>query len=437
MGLLQRSMSAGILIICTLLLRRVAGRKLPKWTFPLLWKVAILRLLLPFALPVENVFFRRKATFVLASAQRRAEYISEGRKAVGMEGLIMEHAGLVWLFGVGVLSIYFIAGYMNLCYRLREAIPIPNDIIVGEICPGLTPKVKVKISDRIATPITYGIFRPRIILPKTMDFQDRNALYCVCRHEEIHIRRMDNLWKLLMISALCLHWFNPFVLAMYFVMSRDMEMACDESVVFAMGENDRRKYAMTLVMFAEIQSSFPNVCSEFGQSAVSERIKEIMNYKKITKIGSLCAALVLLGSMAVFVSAKETGTQGDVVSEPLLAADVMEEETVIEEKAGIDEKKAGMESVKVFFDEDISGERKEEIGNELLSIKQVESVEYTSSEAAWEMFADKYLNEDIKISFKGNPLEESDSYTVYLSEKNDAAISAIQSIDGIRRIGGQ
>lgn len=436
MGLLQRSITAGILIVCTLLLRRTASGRLPKWTFLVLWKVVILRLLLPFAFPVENVLFHGKATSVLISAQKRAEYIPGEGEAMEIKGLFIDYLGLVWLLGVCSLAVYFLCGYVKMYFRLREAIPIEDDTIVGEICPGLTNKVMVKISDRIAAPITYGIFRPRIILPRAMGFKDQNTLFYVCRHEEIHIKRMDNLWKLLMISALCLHWFNPFVLVMYFAANRDMEIACDESVISVMEEKERRKYAMTLVMFAEIQSSFPNTCSGFGQSAVSERIKEIMNYKKITKLGSLCGALILLGSMAVFVSAKETGGQGDAVSAPCLAADVLEEEVVWKGNAGVGGKEDA-ESVKVFFDADISGERKEEIGNELLSIKQVEGVEYTSGEAAWAVFADKYLGEDIKMSFKYNPLEESDSYTVYLSEKSDEVIGEIQSIDGVRRIGGQ
>lgn len=436
MGLVQRSISAGILIIYTFLLRRTASGKLPKWTFLLLWKVSILRLLLPFAFPVENVF-RGKVTTVLVLAQKKAEYISGEGEKMGIDSLFIDYVETVWLLGICLLAIYFMFSYIKVYFCLREAIPIRSDINVGELTERLTNKVMIKMSDRIAVPITFGIFCPQIILPKTMDFKDLNMLYCVCRHEEIHIRRMDNLWKLLMILALCLHWFNPFVAAMYFAMSHDMEIACDESVISAMGEKDRRKYAMTLLMFAEIQSSFPNAYSGFGQSVVSERIKEIMNYKKITKIGSLCAALVLLGSMAVFVSAKETGIQLDVVSEPLLAADMLTEEVLSEENTGIDGKKDNLESIKVFFDADISGERKEEIGSELLSMKQVEGVEYISSEAAWAVFADKYLGEEIKMSFNGNPLEESDSYTVYLTEKNDEVISQIQSIDGIRHIGGQ
>ena len=364
-----------------------------------------------------------------------------GEEALETGSPMIRYVWLVWLLGVCLLAVYFTAGYVRMYFQLREAIPFTeyavNDTVVAEICLKLTDKVRIKVSDRIAVPITYGIFRPQIILPRTMDFQDRELLYFVFRHEKIHIKRMDNLWKLLLILALCLHWFNPLVWAMYFAMNHDMEIACDESVISAMEEKDRQKYAMTLVLFAEIQSSFPSMCSGFGQSAVSERIKEIMNYKKITKIGSLCAALILMGSMAVFVSARENVPQAEVDSAPHGAADVKAEKVISEEMAGIDGEKDDRECVEVFFDEGISKERKGEIGDELLSMKQVEGVEYISAETAWAVFADNYLDEDVEISFKDKPLEKSDSYKVYLSEKTDEIIDEIRNIDGVRRIGGQ
>ena len=121
----------------------------------------------------------------------------------------------------------------------------------------------------------------------------------------------------------------------------------------------------------------------------------------------------------------------------MLFRSVKAEKVISEEMAGIDGEKDDRECVEVFFDEGISKERKGEIGDELLSMKQVEGVEYISAETAWAVFADKYLDEDVEISFKDNPLEKSDSYTVYLSEKTDEIIDEIRNIDGVRRIGGQ
>ena len=179
---------------------------------------------------------------------------------------------------------------------------------------------------------------------------------------------------------------------------------------------------MTLVILAEKCAFSPKICSGFGRSAVSERIKEIMNYKKMTKIGSFCAALVLLGGTAVFVSAKES------TAEAVPSASV----TVMEENLGDYE---DQDCVVVYFDVGTTEERKEEIGNELLAVDGVTGVGYTSAEAAWAVFAEEYLSEDIVFSFNGeNPLKDSANYTVYLSERTEETIRAIESIEGVRRV---
>ncbi len=57
MGLLQRSITAGILIASILILRCFTFRKLSKRVFTVLWKMAIVRLLLPFSFQVESALF--------------------------------------------------------------------------------------------------------------------------------------------------------------------------------------------------------------------------------------------------------------------------------------------------------------------------------------------------------------------------------------------
>ena len=51
MSILQMSFSGAILILAILIFRAIFIYKLPKNTFIILWKVALLRLLLPFSIP--------------------------------------------------------------------------------------------------------------------------------------------------------------------------------------------------------------------------------------------------------------------------------------------------------------------------------------------------------------------------------------------------
>ena len=53
------------------------------------------------------------------------------------------------------------------------------------------------------------------------------------KHEQTHIKRRDYLIKPLAFAALALHWFNPIIWAAYLLMSKDVEMSCDEAVLKA------------------------------------------------------------------------------------------------------------------------------------------------------------------------------------------------------------
>lgn len=426
MGLLQRSITAGILIASILILRCFTFRKLSKRVFTVLWKMAIVRLLLPFSFQVESALFHtlsgRNVSHVMLQGRGGELKTPMDAASLGIGGWI----GFIYPLGAIFLTLVFALEYAKVCILLREAIPVSvfTDIgrSVGKCRKDLTKRVSIVVTDRIKTPMTYGLLHPRIVLPKWMDWKNEDMLSYVFRHEMIHIKCMDNLWKLLALLAFCLHWFNPLVLVLYFLLNKDMEMACDECVISAMDEKERQKYAMTLVILAEKCAFSPKICSGFGRSAVSERIKEIMNYKKMTKIGSFCAALVLLGGTAVFVSAKES------TAEAVPSASV----TVMEENLGDYE---DQDCVVVYFDVGTTEERKEEIGNELLAVDGVTGVGYTSAEAAWAVFAEEYLSEDIVFSFNGeNPLKDSANYTVYLSEKTEETIRAIESIEGVRRV---
>ncbi|MDE7060864.1 MAG: hypothetical protein K2O71_04625, partial [Lachnospiraceae bacterium] len=51
MNLLQISFSGGIFILAIIAVRAITIRHLPKKTFSILWKIAILRLLVPVSIP--------------------------------------------------------------------------------------------------------------------------------------------------------------------------------------------------------------------------------------------------------------------------------------------------------------------------------------------------------------------------------------------------
>ena len=132
--------------------------------------------------------------------------------------------------------------------------------------------------------MTYGLFRPVILLPKGLDWEDETALAHILTHEYIHIRYLDGLTKLVLTGTLCVHWWNPAVWLMVVLANRDLELACDEAVVRRLG--DPASYARTLLTMEETRAG---LCPQFAQSSIEERIKAMMKKKRIPVIFTACS----------------------------------------------------------------------------------------------------------------------------------------------------
>lgn len=92
--------------------------------------------------------------------------------------------------------------------------------------------------------------------------------------------------------------------------------------------------------------------------------------------------------------------------------------------------------VTVFFNDDITDARKEEIGQLILARTEVKSVSYVSAEEAWEEFSQDYFGEEYSAGFTENPLEKSDNFQIYMRDVSmqSALVTYIKSLDGVRRI---
>lgn len=132
--------------------------------------------------------------------------------------------------------------------EFRTALPVHSHYVEKWLKKHpLKRPILVRQSDRIFAPLTYGIFRPVILMPKKMDWKNEKQLQYVLSHEYVHICRCDTATKLIATLALCIHWFNPFVWVMYFIFNRDIELACDESVIRKFGERSKSDYSLMLI----------------------------------------------------------------------------------------------------------------------------------------------------------------------------------------------
>ena len=183
---------------------------------------------------------------------------------------------------------------------------------------------------RISSPLTFGVLRPVILVPKKTDWTDETALRYVLEHEFVHIQRFDVLSKLLLIAAVCVHWFNPLVWVMYVLANRDLELSCDETVLRRFGGDIRAAYARVLIRMEAARGGFAPLCNHFGKTAIEERITAIMKTKRITIVSLGLAALLVAGTVTVFATSAQGGTSGT----PAKAAGAVAEESAASAGSG-------------------------------------------------------------------------------------------------------
>lgn len=214
---------------------------------------------------------------------------------------------IVWVMGIFLMAMFFIIGYV-LCRRaFQSSLPVQNEYVDKWIeTHRIKRNIVIRQANCISAPLTYGIVHPVILLPQNTNWEDIQTLnYCLL-HEHVHIKRCDVLNKLLLILALCVHWFNPFVWIMYVLANRDIELSCDETVINSLGSIKKSAYAFTLIQVMEIQSGFTPLCNSFSKNAIEERITAIMKMKKMTVFNFALGLIVIATTATVFVTSAMT-----------------------------------------------------------------------------------------------------------------------------------
>lgn len=95
--------------------------------------------------------------------------------------------------------------------------------------------------------------------------------------------------------------------------------------------------------------------------------------------------------------------------------------------------------ITVFFDENLSDEEIELIGQKIEAQPEVKAVEFTSADEAWESFKTDYFEgkEELAEGFaEDNPLKGSSSYSVWINDikAQDDFVNWLNNLEGVRQV---
>lgn len=288
-SVLEISWQAGLIALAVMAVRPLL-RRAPRRAVCMLWLLVALRLLLPARLTVESPVSlqqpesppiqayqelrQQEKVYVSAPPEQRLEMAGP---AAAQGFALLDQLPAIWLTGVGCMALYMALSLLRMRWRLRAAPRIQDNVY--------------RCTDW-STPFVLGVLAPRIYVPETVSEQDFPQ---VLAHERCHIRRWDHVWKPLAFLLLAVNWFNPVLWAAYVLLGRDMERACDEMVLKNADAAQRAAYSRALVACAA-QPKMAAVCPlAFGEVAVKERVKNVLNYKK----PALWAVILLVVAAAI------------------------------------------------------------------------------------------------------------------------------------------
>ncbi len=314
---LNRSIVAGWMILAVMALRLLLKRA-PKWISCLLWGMAAVRLACPFTM--ESIFslIPSKETVRHVTDTSAGTLIDSGIRFVdnAVNPVIRESAAptpaasadplqiwlfigsAVWIAGACILLLYALVSYIRLRLRLRTAVRLKGRIMVSEF---------------VDTPFILGLFCPRVYLPFGMAEELKTS---VVAHELAHLKRLDHLWKADGYVLLALYWFHPLVWTAYILFCRDVELACDESVIKDFDMRQKKVYSEALLACSQGRRSAPVCPLAFGEVGVRERIRSVLNYRK-PAFWVMAAAVIACGAAAAcFMTdpVKETEGFGEAAS---------------------------------------------------------------------------------------------------------------------------
>lgn len=306
-ALLTASITGAILIAVIGLLRLLFARQVSRRVFLVLWLLAVVRLLLPISLPsptsIYNLpLFSQEETEVQLPAPQQTAPVTvvepvqplpvgeqepvvlppvEETPALSLTQLLT----IIWAaVGTGLFLTFELRHLINR-RRYRFSLPLPQGVSVPE---GL----RVRMLDGLSTPLSYGIFRPTVLIPVRCTEQPEQLQH-ILLHEQAHIRNWDLPKKHLFLLTACIHWFNPLVWLMVALAFEDMEVRCDAVAIRKLGTQEKKAYARTLVS-AETARLNDLLLSNFSQSTTARRLKALIHLRHRPLIsGLVCVVLVL------------------------------------------------------------------------------------------------------------------------------------------------
>ena len=334
-NLMQIGLTVSLAALVPLILRRLMKKRYPARMVCVVWAILALRLLIPvqLTLPQAPVQVMPRTNYVVQSnqtafrqaglpvAQNPARWVTGTQaqtlsaadtgtvKTVDITDILLT----LWLAGVIACVLWQGIGYYRLIRSLKgTSQPVERadlHTILQEQCADLVidREIPLRVSSAADCPMLAGFIHPTLYLPD--ERISRTDAAFIFRHELTHYKHGDLWLKLLLTTAVCVHWFNPLVHLIARFAQEDIEAACDDAVVRGHDGAYRRAYGETILRSAIAQAQKRKaLVSCFGddKKTLMRRFEGLFD-KSVKKHGVALVVMIalLVGSLGCVVAVGE------------------------------------------------------------------------------------------------------------------------------------
>jgi len=267
------------------------------------WLIIVIGLIIPFRPQISNAIVS-----INIPSETTASVIQAGNEthiAVAYRIAWWHMAATVWLAGVLVsLAYHPIKHYRFVKMTRRWSCNIADEQTLALFASlkeemGITRRIGLFMCQCVDSPMMIGSARPQIFLP-TAELT-RDELRFILKHELVHYKRKDLLYKYLVLAATAMHWFNPVVYLMAKTIDLLSELSCDAEVIRSADSYTRQRYSETIIGVVKFQSKLRTALSTNfygGKKDMKNRISSIMDASR-KKTGIVITGFLLLLTIGI------------------------------------------------------------------------------------------------------------------------------------------
>lgn len=292
-----------------------------------LWRLATLKCFWVVAISVPVALLPATSEIIADFPASPVTVTSSANLPVGTVAVPDSQPGLdplvyLWLAGVAVGALRLSHAALR-CRALRRTFSVFEDSEAHDLATqmGLRNRPFVAVSERVKSPMLVGIWRPVVVLPASLDGDQKRMAMA---HEISHLRRRDSFWSLILHLATTIFWFAPPVFWAKQAAQLACEEACDADVLRLTGVA-AESYSAMLLHYARPHRSPAFVLGLSSRKSLEIRIKSMMKPRRNPRRSAYAPLVILLAitltpwtvvaQQPELSSVVETGHRGPLVEE--------------------------------------------------------------------------------------------------------------------------